>query len=249
MDFNERLERLERLAAGESLTSQRPQSAPLTPPWQSASPNPYLFTPPLRAGKKRHRADDDSGDYGVGQSEPAAKKSRLDDGSRGDYSAAVGKPRETNEDGHQSEERSNNNSVLAETNEEDNQSEDNSDGDFDDDSDNDSDLADFNDEDSDTLDVTAPFEEELQKEVSKASSAPSKDPITSEPTKVGWASSMQLTIYRENVAKIAEDFLKANNIKLGTRRKIERSVKDKKQYAQGVRDSKKIDVRGSRIVD
>ena len=60
---------------------------------------------------------------------------------------------------------------------------------------------------------------------------------------------MQLTICRENVAKIAEDVLKAHNIKLGARKKTKRSVKDKKQYAQGKEDSKKINVRGSRIED
>lgn len=277
--INERLERLERQAASQPSTPQRLQSAPVTPLWQSASPSPYLTTPPLRAGNKRRRADDDSGNYGVGQSEPAAKKARLDDGICGHCSARIENPRETNEGGYQSEDISDDDSVRAETDEDGHQREDIShtdsapvktdedghqredisDDDFvlvetdedgyqsEDISDDDSELADFNDEDSDMLDVTLPFEAELQREVSKAKSAPSKDLINSEPTKIEWTSSMQLTIYRENVAKIAEDVLKANNIKLGAAKKRKRSVKDKKQYAQGVRDSKKINVRGARI--
>ena len=58
---------------------------------------------------------------------------------------------------------------------------------------------------------------------------------------------MQLTIYRQNVAKIIEDVLKANNVKLYTGTQVKRSVKDKKQYAQGVKDSRKINIRGARI--
>ena len=112
--------------------------------------------------------------------------------------------------------------------------------------DNDSVLADFNDEDFHVPDVTASFEAEL-KRFSEAKSGPSKDQVISEPNKTEWASSMQLTIYRQNVTKITEDVLKANNVELKKRPKIKRSVKDKKQYAQGVEDSRKINVRGSRI--
>ena len=62
-----------------------------------------------------------------------------------------------------------------------------------------------------------------------------------------WASSMQLASYRQNVAKIAEDVLKANNIKLYAAGSLKRSVRDQKQYAQGVKDSSKINIRGARI--
>ena len=112
-------------------------------------------------------------------------------------------------------------------------------------SNNDSVLADFNDEDSYIPDVTASFEAGLEK-FAKATSGPSKDQITSEPNQAEWTSSMQLTIYRQNVAKITKDVLKAKNVTLYARRKIHRSIKDKKQYAQGVEDSKKINVRGAR---
>ena len=112
--------------------------------------------------------------------------------------------------------------------------------------DNDSILADFNDEDSDMPDMTASFETEL-KRFAKAKSDPFKEEPTSKPRKVEWASSTQLTIYRQNVAKITEDVLKANNVKLYAGKKVKRSVKDQEQYAQGVKDSKKINVRGARI--
>ena len=204
--LNKKLERFERFAASHLSLSQRVQSAPVTSLWQSACPSPYLQsvpvtspcqsasfspcipTPPLRAGNKRRRADDDSGNYGVDQSGPAAKKGRLDDGSCGDCSALIETARKTNESGYQSEEMSDNKSVLAETNEGEYQREEVSNHDSvlvetdedgyqsEDDSDDDSMLADFNDEDSDMPDVTAPFEAELQREVSKAKSAPCKDP-------------------------------------------------------------------------
>ena len=61
-----------------------------------------------------------------------------------------------------------------------------------------------------------------------------------------WASSTQLTGYRENVVKIAEDVLKANNLK-PNQRKDKFRINDRKQYAQGVKDSRKINVRGARI--
>ena len=81
----------------------------------------------------------------------------------------------------------------------------------------------------------------------EAKSGPSEDQITSEPNKTEWASSMQLVSYRQNVLKIAEDVLKANNLKYH-RAKVEKmGVMDKKQYAQGVEDSRKINVRGARI--
>ena len=81
----------------------------------------------------------------------------------------------------------------------------------------------------------------------EAKSGPSEDQIISEPNKTEWASSMQLISYRQNVLKIAEDVLKANNLKF-YRTKVEKmGVKDTKQYAQGVEDSRKINVRGARI--
>ena len=79
-----------------------------------------------------------------------------------------------------------------------------------------------------------------------AKTSPSEDQINLEPDKTEWVSSMQLTSYRQNVAKIAEEVLKANNIKF---REIEGryTMVDGKQYAQGIRDSRKINVRGARI--
>ena len=142
------------------------------------------------------------------------------DGVSGHSVAAVDKLIETEKDGYESEDWPDNDSVLA----------------------------DFNDENLDMPDVTAPFEVELER-FAQAKPAPSKDQTTPEPRKAEWASSMQLSIYRQNVAKISEDVLKANNVKLHSRRKIQRSVKDKEQYVQGIKDSRKINVRGARIED
>ena len=112
--------------------------------------------------------------------------------------------------------------------------------------DNDSVRAEFNDEDLLVPDVTASFDAELKRFVN-AKSGSSKDQITSEPNKIEWTSSMQLTSYRQNVAKIAKDVLKANNVGLCAGRSLKRSVRDQKQYAQGVKDSRNINVRGARI--
>lgn len=68
--------KLERQASREPRTPRRPQSMPATP-WPPTSPSPYLPTPPLSAGNKRHREDDGLENFGVDQSEPAAKRGRL----------------------------------------------------------------------------------------------------------------------------------------------------------------------------
>lgn len=70
-------QRLERQAASQPSTPRRLQSAPVTP-WRSASPSPYLPTPPLSAGNKRSRDDVQvSGNDDIDPSEPAAKRGRL----------------------------------------------------------------------------------------------------------------------------------------------------------------------------
>ena len=70
-------EKLRRQAAREPKSPSRPQSIPVTP-LQHTSRNPYLPTPPLSSGNKRLREDDGFGRFGVGQSEPAGKRIRLD---------------------------------------------------------------------------------------------------------------------------------------------------------------------------
>ena len=66
-------EKLERQAASQPTAPRRPQSMPT----QSSSPSPYLPTPPPSMGSKRSREDDGFENFGVGQSEPAAKRGRV----------------------------------------------------------------------------------------------------------------------------------------------------------------------------
>lgn len=80
-----------------------------------------------------------------------------------------------------------------------------------------------------------------------AKNSQSEDEIISEPNGTEWASSMQLASYRQNVAKINEDVLTANNIKPYRNKVEQKGIKDQKQYEQGLEDSKKINVRGARI--
>ena len=90
-------------------------------------------------------------------------------------------------------------------------------------------------------------ENEAKSTAARTEHGPFKAETTSEPRKVELASTTQLTIYRQNVAKITDDVLKANNVKLCAGRKVKRSVKDEEHYAQGVKDSRKVNVRGARI--
>ena len=69
-------QKLARQAARQPKTPQRPQSMPATP-WQSASPSPYLPTPPLNAGNKRRWESDGLEIFDVDQPEFVAKKGRL----------------------------------------------------------------------------------------------------------------------------------------------------------------------------
>ena len=57
----------------------------------------------------------------------------------------------------------------------------------------------------------------------------------------------QVTVFRANAKKIAEDVLKANNIELCIDRKRKRRVKDRGEFEQGRKDSKKIKLDTKRI--
>lgn len=63
-----------------------------------------------------------------------------------------------------------------------------------------------------------------------------------------WKSAMQLTLFRDTAAKIADDFLKANNMKLKNRRRGAKP-KDAKAFKEGRKDAKKIDVRQKALED
>lgn len=62
-----------------------------------------------------------------------------------------------------------------------------------------------------------------------------------------WESRMQLVLFRQNAEKIADDYLKEQNIRLTNRKRKHTSVKDLQAYEKGKEDSKKIDVRQRRI--
>jgi hypothetical protein len=65
--------------------------------------------------------------------------------------------------------------------------------------------------------------------------------------KTNWASSMQLTAFRVNASRIADDYLKDSGVKLSCSTSRSAGVSDYSAYLQGTRDSKKIDIRGKRI--
>lgn len=54
---------------------------------------------------------------------------------------------------------------------------------------------------------------------------------------------MQLVKFREAAEQVADEYLKAANIKLGKNRPQRTTVKDREAYLQGKEDSKKVDVR------
>ncbi|KAN0064931.1 hypothetical protein ACQY0O_001988 [Thecaphora frezii] len=65
-----------------------------------------------------------------------------------------------------------------------------------------------------------------------------------------WRDSGQLTLFRQNAERIADDYLKSvhGQIKL-RKRQASSYMKDKQAYEQGRRDAKKIDVKRRRITD
>ncbi len=69
-------QKLARQAVRQPESPQRPQSMPATP-WQSASPSPYLPTPPVSAGNKRRWENDGHEIFDVDQPGSVAKKGRL----------------------------------------------------------------------------------------------------------------------------------------------------------------------------
>ncbi|CAO2651687.1 Nn.00g042570.m01.CDS01 [Neocucurbitaria sp. VM-36] len=62
-----------------------------------------------------------------------------------------------------------------------------------------------------------------------------------------WKSSTQLTTFRANASRIAEDYLKGRGIKLCRPKSRSSNISDYSAYKQGKRDSKKIDIRRRKI--
>lgn len=54
---------------------------------------------------------------------------------------------------------------------------------------------------------------------------------------------MQLVQFRQTAEQVANEYLKAANIKLHSNRAKKTTVKDPEAYRQGKKDSKKLDVR------
>ncbi|KAF2248349.1 hypothetical protein BU26DRAFT_520046 [Trematosphaeria pertusa] len=86
-----------------------------------------------------------------------------------------------------------------------------------------------------------------QDAASSSSSTIKQEEVGEADCKTLWASPMQLTIFRANARRIADDYLKDRGVKLSTSRSRYSGVSDYSAYSQGVRDGKKIDVRGKRI--
>ena len=76
---------------------------------------------------------------------------------------------------------------------------------------------------------------------------PSPTPAEVATPVTGWVSAMQLTIFRETASKIADDWLKAEDIKMSGRKRLTAAARDIHAYQQGKKDSKKIDVHQKRI--
>ena len=130
----------------------------------------------------------------------------------------------------------------------DNDSDEDSDGDSDEDSDGDSDEdsdedifdaeTTFKEADDTTIDLNSSFEDQLRKLVSKHS----KTQLTV------WKASQALVQFRKSAKQVAEDYLKEKNVKLGKMRKPKPwTTKRPSAYAEGVEDSKDIDVKRRRI--
>lgn len=143
-----------------------------------------------------------------------------------------------------------------------------------DDFDSDSDLGDptstflptFDEEKEVPVDIEADFEDELRHhmpqgikkedpeedfEKVKVETTSDFDTLKHESDKLSglteWKSAGALILFRQNAQKIAEDYLKANDVKLSKGRKRDYKVRDWDAYHDGVKDSKKIDVKRRRI--
>lgn len=152
----------------------------------------------------------------------------------------------------------------------------NGDGDGDDSSDEEEGCGftvepDFKEEDGDLLDPTADLDEEIGRLLKRETSPPiNLDAIKSEekhshfstgadtavprdiamasaPAASLWKSEMQLIRFRQTSKKIGDDYLKQQNIKLGKSTQRYTSIKDSSAYCQGMKDSKKVDVRRRRL--
>ncbi|WEW58650.1 hypothetical protein PRK78_004118 [Emydomyces testavorans] len=104
---------------------------------------------------------------------------------------------------------------------------------------------DFPMEDTDAIDPLGNLDEQIAKLVkTESSDIQDRAPQTSGSA---WASEMQLVRFRTTAGKIADDFMKAQGIKLSRRSRREAAVRDRNAFLQGKKDSKTINVRQNRL--
>lgn len=119
----------------------------------------------------------------------------------------------------------------------------------------------FDEDDESVVDIAADFEAELQRHLPKQEPPPSplrpSDIVHSleaedqnrkdKESGMLWRDIGALVLFRENAQKIAEDYLKSQNLNVGKSRKRTNNIRDWDAYRAGQRDSKKIDVKRRRI--
>jgi hypothetical protein len=121
-------------------------------------------------------------------------------------------------------------------------------------------TADFDDDDNDDddlLDLNSAEPRVKQRSPSPSVLMPPPPPPLPEKTDAAeeeesqWGSLNQLVAFRETSVAVGEEYLKSQGIKLGKHRAApELEIKDweaREMYNQGIKDAKKIDVRGRRL--
>lgn len=73
------------------------------------------------------------------------------------------------------------------------------------------------------------------------------DEVTDRDETAEWKSMRQLSHWREMSKDIGNSVLEENNIRLRSKRKTKKSIKDKAAFKKGQKDSKKIEMRAARI--
>ena len=109
----------------------------------------------------------------------------------------------------------------------------------------------FKEEEEQTLDVVTDFEKQLRENIPDQAqvSAPAEDNDHSEGQLIDnpWKSSQALVRFRRSAQRVADEYLKAQTLKLKKTPKRSRSIRNPDAYRQGKEDSKRIDVKRRRI--
>lgn len=115
-------------------------------------------------------------------------------------------------------------------------------------------TADFDDSDDESIPDLDALDARVKQENPPCSMPPPPLPVKQDDFKdeeSQWGSLNQLVAFRETSVAIGEEYLKSQGIKLGKGRAIPKlEIKDSEahnMYTQGIKDAKKIDVRGRRL--